>query len=71
MRDRFNKAIGNWYMSSFAIKNFISADASVLAELIDLISIQNIHPDDGLSKIEFNDFHNIGELDEGILDQLV
>ena len=43
----------------------------MLAELIDLISMQNIHPNDGLNEIKFSDFSNVGDLDEGVLDQLI
>ena len=71
MRDRFNKAIGKWYMTSFSVINVTDASASVIAELIDLISMQDIHPDDGLNEIEFNNFREIEELDEGVLDQLI
>ena len=43
-----------------------------MAELIDLISMQDIHPDHGLKEIKFNYFNSeVGELDEGVLDQLV
>ena len=45
--------------------------ASVLAELIDLISMQDIHPDEGLNEIKFSHFRSVGELDEGVLNQLV
>ena len=44
----------------------------MMAELIDLISMQDIHPDHGLKEIKFSDFYKkVGELDEGVLDQLV
>ena len=43
----------------------------VLAELIDLISMQDIHPDEGLSEIGFRCFGEAGDLDEGVLDQLI
>ena len=43
-----------------------------MAELIDLITMQDIHPDDGLKEIKFNDFETcVGDLDEGVLDQLI
>ena len=75
MRDRFSKAIGKWYMTSFSIKNVGNYDeevaASVMAELIDLISMQDIHPEDGLNEITFSCFWKVGELDEGVLDQLI
>ena len=71
MRDRFNKAIGNWYMTSICIEILFEAEESVLAELIDLISMQDIHPDDGLNEIKFIYFRNVGDLDEGVLDQLI
>ena len=68
MRDRLNKAIGNWYMTSFRIKSVYAAEESVIAELIDLISIQDIHPNDGLKEIKFSEFYEVGEIDEGVLD---
>ena len=72
MRDRLNKAIGKWYMTSVCIQNVREASESVIAELIDLISMQDIHPDDGLNEIKFSNFReNVGELDEGVLDQLI
>ena len=49
----------------------------MIAELIDLVSMQDIHPDDGLKEIKFSEFFGlvgykkVGELDEGVLDQLV
>ena len=57
MRDRFNKAIGNWYMTSFAIENVDEVSESVMAELIDLITMQDIHPENGLSEIKFDKFY--------------
>ena len=42
-----------------------------MAELIDLISMQDIHPENGLSEIKFNHFDAAGELDEGVLDRIV
>ena len=54
MRDRLSKAIGNWYMTSFSIENVGDAPESVIAELVDLISIQDIHPGDGLKEIKFS-----------------
>ena len=43
-----------------------------MAELIDLIAMQDIHPEDGLSEIKFSSFElGIGDLDEGVLDRLV
>ena len=40
-------------------------------ELIDLIAMQDIHPTDGLNKIEFHSFSkSVGDLDEGVLDRL-
>ena len=42
-----------------------------MAELIDLITMQDIHPDNGLSEIKFRDFEGAGELDEGVLDRIV
>ena len=71
MRDRFNKAIGKWYMTSFCIENVREAPESVFAELIDLVSMQDIHPDEGMKEIKLSNFNNAGELDEGVLDQLV
>ena len=68
MSDRFNKAIGNWYMTSFCIENVAEAQESVLAELIDLVSMQDIHPDEGLKEVKFNRFNCAGEIDEGVLD---
>ena len=41
-------------MTSFSIGVVIEADSSVMAELIDLITMQDIHPDNGLSEIKFN-----------------
>ena len=44
----------------------------MIAELIDLITIQDIHPDNGLSEIKFSDFsNNVEELDESVLDRLI
>ena len=43
----------------------------MIAEIIDLVSMQDVHPDEGLKEIEFSDFKNAGKLDEGVLDQLV
>ena len=54
MRDRFSKAIGKWYMKSVCIQSVREASESVIAELIDLISMQDIHPDDGLNEIKFS-----------------
>ena len=71
MRDRFSKAISKWYMTSFSIQNVDMVASDVMAELIDLISIQDIHPEDGLNEIKFRDFKKVGELDEGVLDQLI
>ena len=74
MRDRFSKAIGKWYMTSFSIEEVGYSEyvaASVFAELIDLITMQDIHPEDGLNEIIFSDFWKVGELDEGVLDQLI
>ena len=48
MRNRFSKAIGNWYMTSFAIENVNEGEESVMAELIDLIAMHDIHPENGL-----------------------
>ena len=43
-----------------------------MAELIDLITMQDIHPDDGLSEIKFLGIKSqVGELDEGVLDRLI
>jgi len=42
-----------------------------MAELIDLIAMQDIHPDNGLNEIKFRDFERAGELDEGVLDRIV
>ena len=56
MRNRFSKAIGNWYMTSFAIESVFKGEESVMAELIDLIAMQDIHPDNGLSEIKFSLF---------------
>lgn len=56
MRSRFSKAIGNWYMTSFSITDVNEADSSVMAELIDLITMQDFHPDNGLNEINFSDF---------------
>ena len=72
MRDRFSKAIGNWYMTSFSIYRLEKVGEAVIAELIDLISMQDIHPDDGLKEIKFTGFYDVcGDLDEGVLDQLI
>ena len=50
----------------------MEAPASVIVELVDLISMQDIHPDEGLKEIKFDFFSDeVGELDEGVLDQLV
>ena len=56
MRDRFNKAIGKWYMTSFSIDNVYEGAESVMAELIDLIAMQDIHPDNCLSEIKLSNF---------------
>ena len=59
-------------MTSFCIEKVEKAEESVFAELIDLVSIQNIHPNDGLKEIKFSEFlWAAGELDAGVLDQLV
>ena len=59
-------------MKSVCIQNVREASDAVIAELIDLISMQDIHPDDGLNEIKFSNFReNVGELDEGVLDQLI
>ena len=43
-----------------------------MAELIDLITMQDIHPDNGLSEIKFSNFgEKVGKLDEGVLDRLM
>ena len=48
-----------------------------MAELIDLVAMQDIHPDNGLSEIKFSHFikeaeeKEVGDLDEGVLDRLV
>ena len=43
-----------------------------MAELIDLIAMQDIHPENGLSEIKFSKFaEDVGLLDEGVLDRLV
>ena len=56
MRNRFSKAIGNWYMTSFAIEGEVVGEESVMAELIDLIAMQDIHPENGLSEIKLSYF---------------
>ena len=56
MRDRFSKAIGNWYMTSFSIEYVNEGSESVMAELIDLIAMQDIHPDNGLTEIKLSNF---------------
>ena len=59
MRDRINKGIDNGYLKSFSIECIGCEEEvpkSVLAELIDLITMQDIHPDDGLSEITFSWF---------------
>ena len=44
----------------------------MIAELIDLISMQDIHPDNGLNEIKFSNlYRKVEELDEGVLDQLI
>ena len=58
-------------MKSFSIVSPLKVEESVLAELIDLISMQDIHLDDGLNEIKFSSFFDVGELDEGVLDQLI
>ena len=59
-------------MTSFSIEGVKEAAESVIAELIDLISMQDIHPADGLSEIKFSGFKKqVGDLDEGVLDQLI
>ena len=57
MRDRFSKTIGNWYMTSVSIKNVREGSEYVMAELIDLISTRDIHPDNGLTDIKFSSFY--------------
>ena len=43
-----------------------------MAELIDLITMQDIHPNNGLSEIKFIAFTNKNvELDEAVLDRMV
>ena len=72
MRDRFSKAIGYSHMTSFSIERVREGSESVMAELIDLISMQDIHPDHGLKEIKFYHLDNkVEDLDEGVLDQLV
>ena len=59
-------------MTSFSIENVFEGGECVMAELIDLISMQDIHHDDGLKEIKFSWIHeSVGELDEGVLDQLI
>ena len=59
-------------MTSFSIEGVEEAAESVFAELIDLISMQDIHPTDGMNEIKFSDFsRGVGDLDEGVLDQLI
>ena len=59
-------------MTSFAIEHVglfdVKVSECVMAELIDLITMQDIHPENGLDEIKFSDFENVGELDEGVLD---
>ena len=59
-------------MTSFAIESVglfdVKVSECVMAELIDLITMQDIHPENGLDEIKFSDFENVGELDEGVLD---
>ena len=43
-------------MTSFSIENVVEAAESVIVELIDLITMQDIHPDKGLSEIKFDGF---------------
>ena len=75
MRDRFSKAIGHSHMTSFSIEAVgygdVEVSESVMAELIDLVTIQDIHPDDGLNEVKFSNLNQVGELDEGVLDQLI
>ena len=59
-------------MTSFSIYSIYRTEEAVMAELIDLISMQDIHPDDGLKEIKFYEFSTkVGDLDEGVLDQLI
>ena len=61
-------------MTSFSIEDVGLLDEvaeCVMAELLDLITMQDIHPDDGLNEIEFSHFDLVGDLDEGVLDQLI
>ena len=43
-------------MNSFCIEHVLEVSESVMAELIDLIAMQDIHPDNGLSEIKLSDF---------------
>ena len=62
----------DYHMTSFAIENIREGSESVMAELIDLIAMQDIHPENGLTEIKFSRFSKkVGNLDEGVLDRLV
>ena len=79
MHDRFVKAIGKDYMTSFSIENVNEGSYHVMAELINLTMIHFIrpdngliHPDDGLSEIKFSNFSEaVGNLDDCVLAQYV
>ena len=62
-------------MTSFAIESVglgeVEVSEYVMAELIDLITVQDVHPEIGLDQIKFKEFFKVGELDEGVLDQLI